>query len=263
MDLDDLARKITPQTRAILLVHWAGYPVDLNRVRQVVAEAEARFGIRPVVIEDCAQAWGATYRGARLGNHGNLCVFSFGALKTLTCGSGGLLVLPDDARYERARSRRFYGINRNSARTHGDYDVSEWGFRFYLNDIAAAIGLANLTAADELVNRHRENASFYDKELSGLTGLDLTERADDREPSFWVYPVTVDDRASFMRRLADAGIATSIISRRNDAHSCVAEAVTSLPGLDSVYDRVVYLPSGWWLSEQDREHIVDTVKTGW
>ncbi|MGH3756321.1 DegT/DnrJ/EryC1/StrS family aminotransferase [Actinophytocola sp.] len=263
MDPDDLARKISPATRAILVVHWTGYPADLNGIRAVVEEAHARFGTRPVIIEDCAQAWGATYRGAPLGNHGNICVFSFGALKMLTCGSGGLLVLPDDDLYERARSRRFYGIDRRSDRTYGDYDVAEWGYRFYLNDIAAAVGLANFSSVEELLARHRENAAHYDKELAGLAGLELTERADDREPSFWVYPAKVDNRESFMRTLAGAGIATSIISRRNDAHSCVAASGTTLPGLDSVYDRVVYLPVGWWLSEQDREHIVDTIRSGW
>jgi dTDP-4-amino-4,6-dideoxygalactose transaminase len=73
----------------------------------------------------------------------------------------------------------------------------------------------------------------------------------------------VEDRPSFMRKLTDAGIATSIISRRNDAHSCVEEYRTPLPGLDSVYDRVVYLPVGWWLSEEDRDHVVDTIRSGW
>jgi dTDP-4-amino-4,6-dideoxygalactose transaminase len=263
IDLDDLARKISPATRAIMIVHWTGYPVDLNRLREVLDEAESRLGFRPMVIEDCAQAWGATYRGVPLGNHGNICMFSFGALKQLTCGSGGMLVLPDDELHERARSRRWYGINRRADRVHGGYDVSEWGFRFYMNDIAAAIGLANVDPADGLLERHRSNAAFYDKELSGLSGLEHTERALDRQPSFWVYPVKVSDRPSFMRKLADAGIATSVISRRNDAHSCVEAMSTTLPGLDSVFDRVVYIPVGWWLSEDDRAHIAETIKAGW
>ncbi|MBR7831930.1 DegT/DnrJ/EryC1/StrS family aminotransferase [Actinospica durhamensis] len=263
IDLDDLERKISPATRAIVVVHWTGYPVDLNRLREILDRAEERFGFRPMVIEDCAQAWGATYRDLPLGNHGNICMFSFGALKQLTCGSGGMLVLPDDDLYEQARSRRWYGINRQADRMHGGYDVSEWGFRFYMNDIAAAIGLANLQLADELVERHRTNAAFYDKELSGVPGLEQTERAQDRQASFWVYPVKVSDRPSFMRKLADAGIVTSIISRRNDAHSCVDAMSTTLPGLDSVSDRVVYIPVGWWLSEGDRAHIAETIKAGW
>lgn len=263
IDLDDLAAKISPATRAIVVVHWLGYPVDLSRLREIVDQAEASYGFRPLVIEDCAQAWGATYRGLPLGNHGNVCVYSFGAIKILTCGSGGLIVLPDADLHRRARLRRWLGIERQADRVHGDYDVSEWGFRFPMNDISAAIGLSNLEIVDDLLARTRKNAAFYDKELSGIAGVEHTERADDREPSFWAYPLKVSDRTSFMRKMADAGIMTSVISRRNDAHGCVAEARAELPGLDSVHDRVVYVPVGWWLTEDECGHIADTIKSGW
>ncbi|MEV6810543.1 DegT/DnrJ/EryC1/StrS family aminotransferase [Micromonospora sp. NPDC051296] len=263
VDLDDLEAKISPATRAIVVVHWLGYPVDLNRLNAIVDRAEERYGRRPLVVEDCAQAWGATYRGTPLGTHGNVCVFSTGAIKTLTTGSGGFVVLPDDDRYDRLRLRRWLGIERASDRITGDYDVAEWGYRFVLNEIGGAIGLSNLERVDELVHRHRENAAFYDKELAGLDGVEQTERADDREPSFWMYPLKVRDRPAFMRRLHDAGIASSIVSRRNDAHSCVASSRAYLPGLDSVADRVVYIPVGWWLTEDDRSHIVETIRSGW
>ncbi|MES9603741.1 DegT/DnrJ/EryC1/StrS family aminotransferase [Actinomadura sp. NPDC000929] len=263
IDLDDLAAKISPATRAIVVVHWLGYPVDLNRLREILDRAEEAHGFRPVVIEDCAQAWGATYRGAPLGNHGNVCVYSFGAIKILTAGSGGLIVLPDDDLHRRARLRRWLGIERQADRVHGDYDVAEWGYRFPMNDISAAIGLSNLEIVDGLLARTRRNAAFYDKELSGIAGVEHTERADDREPSFWAYPLKVADRTSFMRKMADAGIMTSVISRRNDAHSCVAAAREELPGLDGVHDRVVNVPVGWWLSEEERAHIADTIRSGW
>lgn len=263
IDLDDLARKLSPASRAVMIVHWTGYPVDLHRLREILDQAEARLGFRPAVIEDCAQAWAATYRGLPLGNHGNVCVFSFGALKPLTCGSGGLIVLPDDELHERARLRRWFGIDRRADRARGDYDVTDWGYRFYMNDIAAAIGLANLEIVDDLLERNRKNAAFYDRELAAVAGLELTERADDREPSYWTYPVKVSDRASFVRKLAEAGITTSVISRRNDAHSCVGSLREELPGLDSVFERATYLPVGWWLSEGDRDHIVNTIRSGW
>lgn len=263
MDLDDLARKITPATRAVVVVHWVGYPVDLNRLRAVLDRAEAEIGHRPLVIEDCAQAWGATYRGRPLGTHGNVCVYSTGAIKTLTTGSGGLIVLPDDALHDRVRLRRWLGIERAADRITGDYDVGEWGYRFILNELGGAIGLANLGHVDTLVNRHRENAAYFDKELADLDGIELTERADDREPAFWLYPLKVRDRPAFMRRMAAAGIATSVVSRRNDAHSCVADARTDLPGLDRVADRVVYIPVGWWLTEEDRSTVVEAIKSGW
>jgi dTDP-4-amino-4,6-dideoxygalactose transaminase len=263
IDLGDLARKISPATRAIVVVHWMGYPLDLNRLREMLDRAEAVHGVRPMVIEDCAQAWGATYRGLPLGNHGNVCVYSFGAIKHLTCGSGGLMVFPDAELHRRARLHRWFGIARQADRVHGDYDIGEWGYRFTMNDIAAAIGLTNLEMADDLLERNRANAAFYDKELAGVPGLEQTERAGDRQPSFWLYPLKVDRRAAFMRRMTDAGITTSVFSRRNDAHSCVADSRAPLPGVDSVHDRAVYIPVGWWLSEQDREHIANTIKSGW
>jgi dTDP-4-amino-4,6-dideoxygalactose transaminase len=263
MDLDDLAAKLTPATRGIVVVHWLGYPVDLNRLRSIVDDAEARYGHRPLVIEDCAQAWGATYRGVPVGNHGNVCAFSLGAIKVLTTGSGGFLTLPDDRLYRRVKLRRWFGIERAADRATGEYDVDDWGYRFPMNEISAAIGLSNLEHVDRLVALQRENAAFYDKELAGVPGLEHTERADDREPSFWMYPVKVERRGDFMRRMADAGIMTTLISRRNDLHSCVAPARASLPGLESVHDRVVYLPVGWWLTEDDRAHITETIKAGW
>ena len=263
IDLDDLARKISPRTRAIMVVHWLGCPVDLGRLADVVGQATAERGLRPPVIEDCAQAWGATYQGRPLGADGNICVYSFGAIKALTCGSGGLVTLPDDDLYRRARLRRWFGIERRSDRVHGNYDVADWGYRFPMSELNAAIGLSNLAIVDDLVQANRANAARYDKELAGLPGVELTERAPDSDPSFWAYPLKVEDRTAFMRKMRDAGITTSVISRRNDLHSCVAAARADLPGLDAVCDRVVYIPVGWWLTEQECSHIVDTIRSGW
>ncbi|HTY35351.1 MAG TPA: DegT/DnrJ/EryC1/StrS family aminotransferase [Mycobacterium sp.] len=264
MDLDDLAQKIRPSTRAIMVVHWTGYPVDLDRLRQVLDQAEAAHGVRPVVIEDAAQAWGATYRSRPLGNHGNPCVFSCQSLKLLSCGGGGLVVFPDDEQRERAMRRRWLGIDRAAAdRIAGRYDVPEWGYRFTMPEINATIGAANLGIVDDLLASNRANAAYFDAHLAGVPGLRLTERAADREPSFWLYPVRVDDRSGFMRRMADAGIATSVMIRRNDAHSCVRQYRARLPGMDEVADQMVNIPVGWWLSEEDRKHIVRTIQAGW
>jgi dTDP-4-amino-4,6-dideoxy-D-glucose/dTDP-4-amino-2,4-dideoxy-beta-L-xylose transaminase len=264
VDLDDLARKITPATRAIVLVHWAGYPVDLARLRSVLDRAEQTLGVRPMVIEDCAHAWGATYRGLPLGNHGNIAVFSFQAIKHLTCGDGGLMVVPDDELCHRARLLRWYGIDREgNSRFMFKNDITEYGFKFHMNDINASIGLANLEHVGEILRAHRQNAAYFDAELSDVPGLELTERSPDREPSFWIYTVKVDDRAGFMRKMDEAGVMVSQVHERNDIYSCVREYASVLPGLDSVSERMVSIPVGWWLSEDDRAHIVSTIKAGW
>jgi dTDP-4-amino-4,6-dideoxy-D-glucose/dTDP-4-amino-2,4-dideoxy-beta-L-xylose transaminase len=263
IDFDDLERKITPATRAITVVHWLGYPVDLDRLHAVVDAAEARLGFRPVVIEDGAQALGASFRGRPVGGHGNITVFSLGAIKQLTAGSGGLVALPDAAMEERARRLRWLGIDRTADRSTGSYDIAEWGYRFTMNDVAAAIALANLEILDDVVASARDNAAYFDEMLRDVPGLEQVEPVPGARPSYWAYPLKVDDRASFKRKLADAGIPTSIIARRNDAHTCVRDIAEPLPGLDSVYDRLAYLPAGWWLSEDDREWIVDVIRSGW
>jgi dTDP-4-amino-4,6-dideoxygalactose transaminase len=264
IDLDDLARKISPRTRAIVLVHWAGYPVDLNRLRKVLDQAEQLYGNRPVVIEDCAHAWGATYQGVPLGNHGNVAVFSFQAIKHLTCGDGGLVVLPDEDLLLRARALRWYGIDRASnARFTFKNDITEFGFKFHMNDINASIGLANLGGVDEILRKHRSNAAYYDAELNDVPGLELPERAPDRESSCWIYTLKVDDRDGFMRKMDEAGVMVSQVHERNDIYTVVREYASALPGLDSVSERIVSIPVGWWVSEEDRAHIVATIKAGW
>ncbi|MBB6351439.1 DegT/DnrJ/EryC1/StrS family aminotransferase [Nonomuraea muscovyensis] len=263
VDLDDLARKITPRTRAIVVVHFAGYPVDLARLDAVLDRAEALHGFRPQVIEDCAHAWGATFRGAPIGSHGNVSVFSFQAIKHLTAGDGGALALPTDELYRRATLLRWFGIERTADRLRNPPDVAEWGYKFHMNDINAAIGLANLDTAQRALERQRANAAYYDAELAGVPGLELTERAGDREHSFWVYPLKVDDRAGFMKRMDEAGIMVSNVHERNDLHSCVREYAADLPGLDRVAPRVVCVPVGWWVTDEQRAHIAATVRQGW
>lgn len=264
VDLDDLARKITPATRAIMVVHFAGYPVDLARLSGILDEAEAVHGFRPAVIEDCAHAWGSTYRGSPLGNHGNIAVFSFQAVKHFTTGDGGLMVLPNPELSERARRLRWFGIDRESpGRGLVRDDIPEWGYKFHMNDINASIGLANLAETDEVIRRYRENAGFFDRELAFADGVRLTERAPDRQSSFWVYPLLVSGKDTFVKHMTEAGVMVSQVHERNDRHTALRPYLSLLPGVEEVVKHLVCIPVGRWVSDEDRQHIVDTIKAGW
>jgi dTDP-4-amino-4,6-dideoxygalactose transaminase len=94
MDLDDLSRKISPKTKAIMVVHWGGYPIDLERLRQIQEKAMRMYGFKPAVIEDCAHAMGSKYKGKLIGTQGNICTFSLQAIKHITSVDGGLLFVP-------------------------------------------------------------------------------------------------------------------------------------------------------------------------
>jgi dTDP-4-amino-4,6-dideoxy-D-glucose/dTDP-4-amino-2,4-dideoxy-beta-L-xylose transaminase len=270
MDLDDLARKITAKTKVIFVVHWGGYPVDLDKLKEIQNKAFMQFGFKPAVIEDCAHAFGSKFNGKPLGSHGNICTFSFQAIKHMTTADGGALVLPHEELNRRARLLRWYGIDRDSERSdfRCEADISEWGFKFHMNDVNAAIGIENLKIVDEeVIQKHKDNAAYYDKHLRVIGNYDKITLCTDRDPrmesSFWIYSILVNRKDDFMRHMKECGIAVSQVHERNDIHSCVKDFKTQLPSLDWVRDRLVNIPVGWWVTEEDREYIVECIRKGW
>jgi dTDP-4-amino-4,6-dideoxygalactose transaminase len=265
MDLDDLERKISPRTKAIMLVHWGGYPNDLDRIKQIQQKCKDLHGFKPAVIEDCAHSIGSRYKGKLIGNHGNLCTFSFQAIKHVTSVDGGVLLLPHKDLYNRGKLLRWYGIDREGDRKdfRCEADVIEWGFKFHMNDVMATVGIENLKHANEIIEKHKSNAAFYDKELQNVSGVTLLERKPGFESSFWIYSMLVEKRADFMKHMKDHGIAVSQVHERNDKHTCVKEYRSPLPTLDKTIGSVISIPVGWWVTEEERQYIVDCIKKGW
>jgi dTDP-4-amino-4,6-dideoxygalactose transaminase len=265
MDLDDLERKISPRTKAIMLVHWGGYPNDLDRIKRIQQKCKDLHGFKPAVIEDCAHSIGSRYKGKLIGNHGNLCTFSLQAIKHVTSVDGGVLLLPHKDLYNRGKLLRWYGIDREGDRKdfRCEADVIEWGFKFHMNDVMATVGIENLKHANEIIEKHKSNAAFYDKELQNVSGVTLLERKPGFESSFWIYSMLVENRADFMKHMKDHGIAVSQVHERNDKHTCVKEYRSPLPTLDKTIGSVISIPVGWWVTEEDRQYIVDCIKKGW
>ena len=264
MDLRDLRRKISPKTLAIMVVHWGGYPCDLDELRKVQDECEDLYGFRPPVIEDCAHAFGATYKGKLLGNHGNICMFSFQAIKHLTTGDGGLLVSPDYNMHSRAKLLRWYGLDREkSPDMRCEQNVSEWGYKMHMNDINATIGIKNFHHLKDVLTKHQENGKQYTRSLEGIPGVTLLENADDRESTYWIYTLRVSDRDGFIKKLKESGIAASRVHDRNDKHEGLQEYRSMLPGTDEICSDMICIPCGWWVSEEEIGFVVDTIKKGW
>ena len=265
MDLDDLERKITHKTKAIIVVHWGGYPVDLDRLKAIQEKAYNIYGFRPVIIEDGAHAFGTEYKGKKLGNHGNMVMYSFQAIKHITSVDGGLLVLPNQELYRRGKLLRWYGIDRDGNRKdfRCEADIEEWGFKFHMNDVCATVGIENLRFADSIIGKHRNNAKFYDNQLADTSGLTLLERNQDCNSAFWIYSMLVENRDDFYRYMKECGIVVSQVHERNDKHTCVKEYRSALPTLDKIVPKLVSIPVGWWVTEDDRQYIVDCIKKGW
>ena len=265
MDLDDLSRKISPKTKAIMLVHWGGYPNDLDRIKEIQNKCFELYGFKPAVIEDGAHSFGSKYKGKHIGNHGNMTMYSLQAIKHITAIDGGLLLLPHQELYDRAKLLRWYGIDRNSNRKdfRCEADIQEWGFKFHMNDVCATVGMENLKHADEIVSKHQSNAKFYDENLQNIPGLTTLTRHEGHESAFWIYSMLVENRDGFYKHMKDCGIVVSQVHERNDKHTCVSDYKSSLPTLDKIIGKVVSIPVGWWVTDEDRQYIVDCIKKGW
>jgi len=265
MDLDDLSRKITPKTKAIILVHWGGYPSDLNKVKQIQNQTEELYGFKPAVIEDGAHSFGSKYKGKNIGTHGNLTMYSLQAIKHITAIDGGLLLSPHQELHRRGKLIRWYGIDRDSNRKdfRCEADIEEWGFKFHMNDVCATVGIENLKHADELIKKHQLNAAYYDQHLKDVEGVTLLDRHEGHESAFWIYTMLVDDRNGFYKWMKECNIVVSQVHERNDKHSCVKEFRSNLPTLDKTIGKIVSIPVGWWVTKEEREYIVDCIKKGW
>jgi len=235
-NIDDLRSKYEPGD-TISLVHFAGRPCTLP------------LDLEAPIVEDCAHAFGTIGVGSHPKTYG---CFSFQAVKTLTTGDGGALLPPFDK--QDMRKLTWYGMDRKFPR---DQDITEAGFKCHMNDITAAIGLANFDLALQSLERQRDNAKFYQEKLPEIS-LPFCDRS-----SYWLYPVMVDRRDDFVEKLRRCGIDSSPAHYRNDKHTCVQQYQTHLPGMDVVEQRMTCIPTGWWVDDREREGIVNIIKEGW
>lgn len=250
-----IAECITGNTRAIMVVHYGGIPASLRAIREIAD----RHGIP--VIEDAAHAFGARYDGTVLGSHSEYVMFSFQAIKHLTTVDGGMLALRATADVDRGRRLRWFGIDRKAPRT--ETDITEPGFKYHMNNVNAVIGLVQLEHVKPVVARHIDNGRYFDSALKGIPGLELPAFDEAAQPSYWFYTVLAERRDDLSRRLEAHGIASSTVHRRNDLHSVFAPSRKPLPALDRFYSRVLHIPCGWWVGDEEREFIASTIRGGW
>lgn len=257
IDPDDIERKITKNTKAIIIVHWGGYPCDLEKINGIAK----RHGIK--VIEDGAHAFGAEYGGERIGVHSDFIMFSLQAIKHISTVDGGLLLCKSDADYKRGKLLRWYGIDRESKRQdfRCEEDIAEWGYKFHMNDVCATIGIEQMKYVDGIVKGHRSNAEFYDQSLKNLNGVKTIPWAKNRKSAFWLYTIHVNDRDGFRGYMDEMNVSTSMVHARNDTHSCFKKySSKTIPNVDLFTKSMISIPVGWWITASQREYIADCIR---
>ncbi len=251
-----IAAKITPRTRAILVVHLFGHPVDMEPVQTIAAE----HGLP--IIEDCAEAHGAEYNGQRVGSLGTIGCFSFYANKIITTGEGGMCTTSDGVLAERMRSLRSLAFGSDNKFMH-----REIGFSYRMTNLQAAVGCAQLAKLDYLVERKRAIAAAYHRHLAGSPELRLPVEMGYAHSVYWMYHLVLtgrvaDRRPEIMSALVREGIETreTFIPYNLQEHlPGASDFKNDCPRANQVAYRGFYLPTGPLLSEDEITHVATTL----
>jgi|Deesub1362A_J573_1020465.scaffolds.fasta_scaffold01197_2 perosamine synthetase len=261
IDPQSIRQKITDKTKAIIPVHWGGYPCDLDEINTIAKEYNL------AVIEDAAHALGATYKGRPIGAISRFTAFSFQAIKHLTTGDGGALCCLQLNDYIEAKKRRWFDIDRDNAKPsilgEREYDAIHVGYKLHMNDIAAAIGIGNLKDFVSNLNRRREIAAFYRAELSNTPGLRLLKYENDRESAYWLFTILVERRINFIKKLKEYGFPASVVHLRIDKNSVFGGMTRGLVNQEKFNEHQVSIPVHHNLSDKEVEAIVRCIKGGW
>lgn len=259
MDHHALESKITSKTKAILVVHIYGLPVDLDPILAIARKHDLW------VIEDAAESHGQTYRGRACGSFGDVSIFSFYPNKHVTTGEGGMLVTSDPALAERARYLRNLCFEPKRRFVH-----EELGWNFRMTNLQAAVGLAQLERLDEVIRRKRRIGELYTERLRDLRGVQLPcVRTVFAENHYWVYGVVLDesipmDAAEAMKRLAAEGIGTRPFFWPMHEQPVFRKQGWFLEERYPVSERIArrgfYLPSGVSLTESQIDRSVEALK---
>lgn len=261
MSAEAVAARITPRTRAVMVVHIYGHPVDMD---PMMALAE-RHGL--AVIEDAAEVHGAEYRSAggwrRCGSFGTVACFSFYANKIVTTGEGGMVLTDDDALAEKLRGLRnlCFGPRR--------FVHEQLGYNLRMTNVQAALGLAQLGRIDALIERRRAIAAQYLALLDGVPGLELPVSREWARPVFWVFGVVLKDEVpmdalAFAKILRERGVDTRpFFMGMHEQPALKARGLfdgESLPVTERIARRGLYLPSGPTLSEAQVAEVARIVR---
>ncbi|NLN77904.1 MAG: DegT/DnrJ/EryC1/StrS aminotransferase family protein [Armatimonadetes bacterium] len=264
IDVESIKEKITPQTGAIIAMHYGGYPCDLDALYTLAAEHNIP------VVEDCAHACGAEYKGHKIGGIGDVHAFSFHAVKNLPMGDGGALTVRSEHFDARLRRLRWLGIDKDTyLRSEGasgktyqwDYQVAEVGFKYHMTDIEAAIGIVQLDCLENDNNRRRQIADMYSSRLADVPGLQLLEYQPDRLSARHLCCILAEDRDGLVDKLRENGVGVGVHYRRNDLYPMYEKGI--LPNAEWFSSRVMSLPLHLDLTDEEIVYICELIRGGW
>lgn len=270
---ENIERAITPRTKAIIPVHFAGFPCQMDEIEEIARKYNL------AIIEDAAHALGASYKGRKIGaNRGtrHLTVFSFHPTKNITTGEGGMICTEDEECAENILMFRQNGMskgawNRYSAKGSANYDILHPGLKYTTTDLSSAIGISQMRQLDAFNERRKVLVAFYMKELASVSSLILPPVVPDNlEHSWHIFTPLVDvdkahiSRDEFMARLKERNIGTGYHYQALHLFSCYGQLTGlskgNLPNAEFVSERIVSLPLFPAMTDEDANDVVQAIK---
>ena len=267
IDPESIEKMTTKRTKAIICMHYGGHPCDLDKIYEVAKRHNLR------VIEDAAHACGSSYKGRKIGSFGLTC-FSFHAVKNLPVGDGGMITTDDKKQYERLNRLRWLGIDKSTyARTEQDkgrasayawkYNVPELGYKYHMNDIAAAIGIEQLKLVEEQNAYRRKLAAIYSQGLHHRDIIALPYVSPEMITSQHLYVIRVNRRDDLIVKLKANDIAPGVHYIPNNLFPMYRDCRAEVSNAMKVSKTLLSLPMHTLLTEEDINRVVDVINRGW
>lgn len=249
---------------AVILVAWAGIPPELDKIYELCKANNIK------IILDAAHAYSSLYNGKHIHEWADYTCYSFQAIKHMSTGDGGMIIVKSDGDYDTIKKLKWFGIDRDATKdVNGDWKGQRWetdvplaGYKFAMNNITAAIGLANVNEMSTIIQKNKTNAKRYSSLFSDckyMKPLSVPTRSD---PSYWVYTVLVNDasiRDDLVERLNKSGIEAGLVHISNDVYTCFNDSKKTLLGVRDFESRQFSLPVGHWLTPDEITYIYTQV----
>ncbi len=259
MDVSKIEKKINKKTKAIMVVHLFGHPVDMDKILEI----SKKYNLK--VIEDCAESHGVEYKGKIVGSIGDIGAFSFYANKTITCGEGGMVVTNSKSLSEKARSLKNLSYGKVNKFIHDDI-----GFNYRLPNISAAIGLAQLQKIQEVFIEKDRIYKRYKKKLENLKGIKIpTIKKWTTKYIMWVFNLSVDKnfpikRDDLVKKLSEKNIETRNAFVPINKQPILIKKYAlfdekECPNANYIMDNGFYLPSGNNISNEEIDHVCNEI----
>lgn len=264
IDPEDIRRKITDKTKAIIAVHLAGQPCDMDEIHKIAKEHDL------LVIEDGAHALGSVYKGKKVGTLSDMTTFSFHPVKPITTGEGGMIVTDNEEFYQKMMLFRSHGITRDEnlmTRNDGSwfYQQLDLGYNYRITDIQCALGCSQMRKLDRFLARRKEIVTRYNEAFADCENIIIPYQLPETESGWHLYIVQVKncDRRKVFEALREHGIAVNVHYIPVYLHPYYQEhgyKDVHCRNAEEVYSHIISLPLYPTLTEEQQQYVIETLK---